>query len=555
MKSSKTLRSIDRIPDKVWEMAKAREIEIRRLVFNPPEKSARAEVIKKMGVELGVSHKHVYRLIKRYAADPRTESLVTRKDGPKGGDSKLDPRVEKIIEEQIEQTYLTMNKPSKAHLFLCVRRHCNAQQLQMPSRRTVERRLAAIAQREKVKRRLGARKAEELFGPIKGSLTADYPLHILQIDHTRADVLAVEAETMEVIGRPWISLAVDVFSRSYCGFRVSFDPPSVATVAACLTHAVMDKTAWLAERSLTEDWLAAGLPDVIHVDNGPEFHAQTFQRTCENYGIYLDYRPPGKPQFGGHIERRIQDLSKEIHLLEGTTFSNIRERGAYDSEGTARYTLREIEWLITTIIVEQNAKWHEDIGTSPNAKWKHGVAGKPLRMPNDMVTFLIDFLPSTERSVRRDGIHLFQLKYWHEALLPFLDNKHKVAVHYNPADLSKVYIRDRSGHYIEVWYKDLRHPPISLWELRAVKSAARKQGRLGVDEATIFRMAHEREEFRKSIRTKSRRARLELARTPRHGDGPRLISNAHAKLRELSNVDSDDDAPITLPYWEPERPE
>lgn len=541
---------LTQVPAEIWEKAKVREPEIRALVFDPPPKRARAEAISKAADRLGLEYKYLYRLIKRYQADPRTEALLPRKEGPREGRRKIDLRAEEIIEEEIRKTYLSMNKPSKAYLLLCIHSRCNAERVPRPSRRTVETRLSAISEREKIKRRLGARKAAEKFDPIKGSLVAERPLQIIQIDHTRADVLAVDEETREVIGRPWVTIAVDVCTRAYCGFRVSFDAPSVATVAACLTHAVMDKASWLAKRGLKDPWPVQGLPETIHVDNGPEFHAHSFERACENYAIRLDYRPKGKPQFGGHIERRIKDLSKELHFLDGTTFSNVRERGAYDSEGTACLTIRDIQKIITKIIIQQNGTFHEGILTTPNAKWEKGTAGKSLRMPADMATFLIDFLPFEERTVQRDGIHLFGIKYWHEALLPSLENNSKVVVHYEPADLSKVYVRDGTGQFLEIRYKDFRRPAISKWELRAVRAAARAQGRLGVDEEMIFRMIEQRRDIQKKARATSKRARQELARSKRD-EAPPLAGAGKVKL---ISAEDDDDIPLVLPYWE-QRPE
>jgi putative transposase len=67
------------------------------------------------------------------------------------------------------------------------------------------------------------------------------------------------------------------------------------------------------------------------VDNADEFHARALKRGCQEHGIQLCYRPPLQPHYGGHIERLIGTLMKEMHLLPGTTFSSVKERGEYDS--------------------------------------------------------------------------------------------------------------------------------------------------------------------------------------------------------------------------------
>jgi len=135
------------------------------------------------------------------------------------------------------------------------------------------------------------------------------------------------------------------------GFHLSLDPPSLTAVALCLTHAVMNKTSWLAARGIETEWPARGIPRVIHVDNGAEFHALAFERACAEHGVDLVYRPPGTPRFGGHIERLIGTMMGAVHLIPGSHFSNIRERGDLDPERQAVMTLRELETYFALEIV------------------------------------------------------------------------------------------------------------------------------------------------------------------------------------------------------------
>ena len=52
--------------------------------------------------------------------------------------------------------------------------------------------------------------------------------------------------------------------------------------SSLLTHAVLPKTSWLADRELQNlDWPMAGLPRLIHVDNGKEFHSAALLRGCQ----------------------------------------------------------------------------------------------------------------------------------------------------------------------------------------------------------------------------------------------------------------------------------
>jgi transposase InsO family protein len=94
-----------------------------------------------------------------------------------------------------------------------------------------------------------------------------------------------------------------------------------------LLRSVFDKTAWLRDREITEEWPVAGLPESVHVDNAAEFKSRAFRRACENEGIAVIYRPPAQPRFGGHIERLIGTMMGAVHVLPGTTFRGPQDRG------------------------------------------------------------------------------------------------------------------------------------------------------------------------------------------------------------------------------------
>ena len=543
------------VPDEAWEAARDRERVIRQLVLEPPVYGTRSEVMTTAAADLGLSPHHLYRLLKAYGTDPRTRSLLPKTPGPQAGQRRLDPRVETIIEEEIQTQYLGLLKPKKSKLMKGIHARCKAEGLPKPARETVEGRLTAISRREQTRRRHGRKRARDDFAPICGSLEAERSLEIVQIDHTPTDIMAVEPDTLEVIGRPFITLVVDIRTRMYCGFYLTFDPPGASSVAACVAHAVMDKNDWLVARGLPPRWPVAGLCEIIHVDNGKEFHSKAFTRACEDYGIEVRYRPPATPHMGGHVERRIGHLMQELHLLPGTTFSNIKERGVYDPAGNACLTIAEIEWLVASIILEHHASFHEGIGTSPNAKWAADTEGRTFRMPADLRTFHRDFLPFEDRAVQRDGVHLFNISYWHDALTPFLHDKRKVTVHYDPANLSEVFIRGMSGEYLEVPYRNLRRPTISKWELRAAARALRRQGQAGVDEAMIFDMVLARRKLVEEASGRSRRARLERARGARPGSGPTLPAAEPTRTIDADFQvvpDGDDDVPLELPYYETE---
>jgi hypothetical protein len=139
------------------------------------------------------------------------------------------------------------------------------------------------------------------------------------------------------------------------GHRIPFDHGAAVTIVdePLPAHAVFDKTAWLREREIEEAWPVAGLPENIHVDNGADFRSRAFERACRDEGVKIIWRPRREPHFGGHIERLIGTQMGPIHLLPGSTSSNIQERREYDSKRHAALTLRELERYIALEIAGQ----------------------------------------------------------------------------------------------------------------------------------------------------------------------------------------------------------
>jgi putative transposase len=188
--------------------------------------------------------------------------------------------------------------------------------LRVPNYRTIKRRVDAIDARESVRKRSGSKAANDRFRPTSVLSTADLlPLERVQIDHTLVDVFIVDEGDRLPIGRPWLTLVIDVASRAVLGFSVSLDEPSTASVALALVQAVLPKDLWLADRELEVPWPMWGLPELLQLDNAPEFHSRALIRGAQKYGVRIDYRPPASPHFGGHIERLIGTTMGAVRVL------------------------------------------------------------------------------------------------------------------------------------------------------------------------------------------------------------------------------------------------
>jgi putative transposase len=120
-------------------------------------------------------------------------------------------------------------------------------------------------------------------------------LEIVQMDHTMVDIMVVDEVLRQSMGRPWITVAFDIATRVVLGFALRLEPPSATSVGLALAMACLPKEQWLKERHLDLIWTPFGVPELVHVDNGKEFHSLALTRGCERHGISLQYRPPGRP--------------------------------------------------------------------------------------------------------------------------------------------------------------------------------------------------------------------------------------------------------------------
>jgi putative transposase len=405
-----------------------------------------------------------------------------------------------------------------------------------PSIRRLGRWLDLKDQAKLMARREGKDKADRRHLATPGALTAARPLDIVQIDHTRADVTVVDPVTRRPLGRPTLTVAIDVNSRIILGFHLSLEPPSLLSVALCLTHAVMDKSHWLAARGINTDWPGHGIPRAIYVDNGAEFHARAFGLACAEYQIDLRYRPPGTPRYGGHIERLIGTMMGAVHLLPGSHFSNIFERGDLDAEAEAVMTLDELEtWLALEITGSYHARIHSALEITPSAAWGLCAGELKLRMPADLRQFLVDFLPSEQRVLQRDGFHLFHIRYWSDELRWLMGQEtRKYTLKYDPRDLSRIFVLTEEG-VIEARPADLTRPAITLWEHRAARRALREAGRRSVDEELIFRTIEAQRDLVDRAARQTKAIRRHQAR------------RAHLDPRPMIDVTPGPDAPEALP--------
>lgn len=537
------------IPEEAWAVAQQRYVAIEPLLA-PGASSVKA--VAERAKTMGKHRATLYRWLNSWLKSGTLTALLPNQPGAVTGQKRLAADVEEIISTLIEERYLTRQKITPEQLAREVIVRCARLAITTPHSTTVRRRIAAVAEQTMVRAREGGKAARQRFAPAAGTLPgADWPLSVVQIDHTPVDLELVDDVHRQPVGRPWITVAFDVFSRMIAGFYISFDPPGSLATGLCLAHAILPKELWLAKYDITSTWPVWGFMEAVHCDNAKEFHGAMLKKACNNYGIELKFRPVRQPHYGGHIERFLGTFAEEIHRVPGTTFSNPSQRGTYDPEGNAIMTIFELErWIADLIVNVYHRRVHSALGVSPLEKYEQGIlgaAGKPGRgLPArcvDETKLRLDFLPYFERTVQRAGISIDGIHYYADLLRPWIgaaDPEHprrarQFIVRRDPRDISLVYFYDpQAQQYLRVPYRDTSRPSLSIWELQKIRRRLQDEGRRSVDEQIIFdawermrALEQQAKRTTKTLRRDQQRRRLHARRedplpaTPAPPDAPR----------------------------------
>ena len=507
-----TWSSIAKATEAQWDLARRREATIAEIAHSTDV----ADQVTVAASRLGVSRRTVFRWLAQYREAPQTSSLLPHARGTPVGARRMGEQIESIIDEVIRDVYLTKVRAKKEEVFRQVQLRCAAEGLEPPSRKPILARLKALDLRKVAKARLQPGEEAALYSPVPGTYRIDRALDVVQIDHTRVDAIVVDEAYRLPIGRPWLTLAIDVATRVVVGFYLSLEAPSSTSVALCLTQAVLPKEPWLNHRSLQCAWPVWGLPRAVHADNGPDFRSAALRRGCIEHGIALILRPIATPHYGGHIERLIGTLMGRVHLLPGTTGSDPKDKGDYPAESESRLTMAELEkWLAIEICEQYHRRIHRGLHRSPLAAWKDaaGKSGGAIgALPDRPEQFTISFLPFEQRSLRRDGLHLFNIRYWDSSLPTIGRLGESVLIRYDPRNLSKIYVARQDGQYQPVPYADLGLPPISLWEQRAAMAKLHDQGDRAPAQASMFKAVMEQRELVAKASAKTKAARRQAQR-------------------------------------------
>jgi putative transposase len=248
-------------------------------------------------------------------------------------------------------------------------------------------------------------------------IEATAPLEYVMIDHTRCDAWAVvydENGKKDVVERPWLTLAIDCFSRMILGAVLTYEGPSVYSAMKCLRQVVRNKK-FLIERygyhkGATDGF---GKPLTVIVDNAWEFSGVSFQVCCEASGINVIWAPVKTGEFKTYAERAFGYLNGLIwHRLEAGIPYKPQEMTARGLDPRPK-AIQTIDWMYDRmwdgIVTIYHVEPHGEEEIVPATRWREGLLAADGRPTLDDVGEFDKLLGQSARclltaeGIRHDG--------------------------------------------------------------------------------------------------------------------------------------------------------
>lgn len=437
--------------------------------------------------------------------------------------SKLQERARTLMTDFISKDYETLKRKTMFAAWSALKLTCDRELIPAPSFKTFSNAVHQRSGEEQTLKRQGTRAAYQVqpfFWELERRTPrhGDRPFEIGHIDHTQADVWVVCSHTGRVLGRPWLSLLTDAFSRRILALYLTFDPPSY-------------RSAMMIVRDCVRSY--GRLPQILIVDGGKEFESIYFETLLARCEVTKKTRPPAKARFGSTCERLFGTTNKQfLHNLLGNTQAARSSRQmtkSVDPRSHAAWTLIELQQMFIQYAFEvYDTLDHPALGQTPREAFAQGIAQTGNRSHRNIAydrDFLIFTLPTTRKGTAivmpGRGMKINQLYYWSEHFRNPTWEAQQVPVRYDPFDIGTAFayvdrqwVECHSEYYATLHGHSEREIHMASEELRR-----RRQNHSGQFAITAKRLA----EFLESVECKEdillqRLSDLEARSLPPHSE-------------------------------------
>lgn len=440
----------------------------------------------------------VQRWTAAYVAGGKDVAALLDRNMRKGNrKSRIPLEVELAIFEAIDARYLTRERPTlqdalddaiaRVGVMNRSRRQRGEPSLPLATRRMVRSAISRLDPYDVCVARYGVEYASHKYRMVLKGHIVSKGLQRAEIDHTIVNAFVVDERSFLPLGRPYLSLLIEVRHRVILGYALSFEPPSYLSVMRCLKHGILPKT-YLKSRypDIIHCWNAYGVMDSLGLDNGKDFESNGLRDAADRFGIDLDYCPVRRPWIKGVVERAIGSINRGIsHGLPGTTFENLIERGDYNSLGSACITLASLHEAIHIWIVDYyHQRVHRTLGVAPQFSWDEEMKRRSIPLPTssdelDQVLAVPDRRVLSHKGIQLD--HLFYNVPACHGILAMAGGPIEVEIRKPADDVGHIYVLDpRTNEQLKLpvieRYKEYATGLTPWQHAQCVKFAARQYG-------------------------------------------------------------------------------
>lgn len=301
----------------------------------------------------------------------------------------------------------------------------------------------------------------------KEHIKADWPLELVIMDHTVFDTWMVfDSKEFLPLGRPGLTVAIDVCTRMIVGYLLSFEPPSVYTIQTVLKRVNKNKRyVRTLYPHIKDGWDGWGRPNEVLVDQAWENKSPSFRHSLRDLGTDLILAPARTPEFKSIGERFFRTLNQMLaHKLAGGVPYNpyVMRSVGLDPKSDAVLSLDDLDALIHEAIIGYHHRKHKGIGAMPARVWRDKIAYRKRHIIRDVAALdnLVGRVESVELTT--DGIRFKNMTFHDpEVTSDLLDDlvryekartqsdktygpgRVKVVIKWNPADCGSVVVWNR----------------------------------------------------------------------------------------------------------------
>ena len=465
----------------------------------------------------------VRRLIYSVGARPLIPRFANR--GGKGK-SRCSPEVQDMMDEVIFNGYMTTERLSVARCYmdLCAKiavanqARPSTDLLKTPSSNAFKRRIERQPAFDLYAARNGLDAAKKKFRSTGHNVENWKFMECVEVDHTVLDVVGIYLERGLDLGPPRITDFIEWVTRACVGFTIGFEGTSTQTVLECLHHSVTQKVDIRQLYPMVQGyWNCWGFPRYLKLDNGPEFHSETFVMSTSEMGVGLIYCPRKKAWFKGRVERMIKRLNAEImDSLPGATltqlYNRVTERDPSSWAVVDLESLRQIMHIWVIDVYHQTK--HKGTNRQPGPHWDACFDLAQVTLPADLGLLEILCTELTTRTIFHYGIEICGERTFNNSELQALRRRQqfgeyvKVKVRYRPSKLDRIWVFDAdSEEWLEVLNSNPATKDLGEFQLKMLHKMQREAISAG-EQISILTARQRMRKLVESLNTaKSQRAR------------------------------------------------